>query len=207
MRSLQLLVGSALLVVAVAVSPRPAEAVAAKSGAVCKTGGAKSGSLTCTKGSKGLRWKRVVAKPSASTAVAGNPATETTSAKPAPVASSAAPTTAPTAVATQTRTRAGLFAGAAGYRAAGTVDVVETGSSASMRIRNAAIQSGPALVLYLTPEPGALNLTGAIRVAPLTSLTGSSEYVIPNGTEVDSFGGVLIWCDRFAVPFGTAELR
>ncbi len=203
MRSLQLLVGSALLVVAVAVSPRPAEAVAAKSGAVCKTVGAKSGSLTCTKGSKGLRWKRVVAKPSASTAVAGNPATETTSAKPAPVASSAAPT----AVATQTRTRTGLFAGAAGYRAAGTVDVVETGSSASMRIRNAAIQSGPALVLYLTPEPGALNLTGAIRVAPLTSLTGSSEYVIPNGTEVDSFGGVLIWCDRFAVPFGTAELR
>lgn len=76
-----------------------------------------------------------------------------------------------------------------------------------MRIRNAAIQSGPSLVLYLTPEPGAVNLTGALRVAPLTSLTGSSEYAIPTGSDVESFGGVLIWCDRFAVPFGTAELR
>lgn len=81
------------------------------------------------------------------------------------------------------------------------------GSSASVWIRNAAIQSGPALVLYLTKDPGALNVVGATRIGALTSFSGSAEYLVPNGVDVGSFGGLLIWCERFGVPFGTAEFR
>ena len=40
----------------------------------------------------------------------------------------------------------------------------------------------------------------------LKGFTGSHEYRIPEGANVEEFDTVVIWCDQFSVPIGQAQL-
>lgn len=45
-----------------------------------------------------------------------------------------------------------------------------------------------------------------VRCGSLKSFTGTHEYEIPEGTVTDEYNSVLIWCDKFSVPIGKAQL-
>ena len=93
--------------------------------------------------------------------------------------------------------------GIAPYRLAGTASL----DAGTLRMKGTSIQSGPALAVYLTPEAGATNVAGAVKLGPLKGTSGDHDYALPSGTDASAYRGVLIWCDRFSVPFGTAALN
>ena len=205
------LIGVASLVCMATRSVLPAEAAAKPTlGAMCTKAGARTdpgAALLCARTSKGLRWIRVPVTTTIS------PATSVPETPPAPTlvpATRIAPTNAPNTVpATSGPTdvpRRGTFRGVTPHRATGTAELATVSSSTVLRISDADIQNGPALVLYLTPTAGATTLAGAIRISPLAALTGDRDYALPAGTDPAAYGGVLIWCDRFGVPFGVAGL-
>lgn len=43
-------------------------------------------------------------------------------------------------------------------------------------------------------------------MGPLQSNSGASKYAIPAGINVDDYNEVWIWCERFNVPLGLAEV-
>ena len=46
----------------------------------------------------------------------------------------------------------------------------------------------------------------SVRCGKLQGFTGSHEYTIPEGTDVDAYDTVVLWCDQFKVPIGLAKL-
>ena len=48
--------------------------------------------------------------------------------------------------------------------------------------------------------------TTGVRLGNLKGFTGSHDYEIPEGTDVDSYNTILIWCDQFNVPIGKVQL-
>lgn len=44
-----------------------------------------------------------------------------------------------------------------------------------------------------------------VRLGSLQGFTGSHKYAIPEGTDLNAYNTVLIWCDQFKVPIGKAE--
>ena len=206
----------------------PSVAAAPKVGGVCKRVGDRTGPaaapLVCTKTAKGLR---LVAVKKASgttttptttntpntttTKLAANPVAAGPSTSAVPASNSSTSTTSPASSAsgaakTSATTRTGVLSGDGSYRAAGTVELAVDGGRATLRFVGSSIQDGPALSVWLTPRGGSPSTTGAVRIGPLTSLTGSHSYDVRADVDVAAFSGVLIWCDRFSVPFGTAAL-
>ena len=47
---------------------------------------------------------------------------------------------------------------------------------------------------------------GALDLGPLKGNVGNQNYVVPAGTDLSRYRSVVIWCRRFAVPFGAAPL-
>lgn len=66
-------------------------------------------------------------------------------------------------------------------------------------------QNGPDLQLYLSPSADG-NVVGGTRLAPLKGNIGTQTYELPDGVDLAALPNVVIWCERFAVPFGTAML-
>ena len=48
--------------------------------------------------------------------------------------------------------------------------------------------------------------TSGTRLGPLQGFTGSHEYAIPSGVDAKDYNTILIWCDKFNVPIGKAQL-
>ena len=45
-----------------------------------------------------------------------------------------------------------------------------------------------------------------IRLGKLKGFTGSHQYPVPVGIDVNNYNTVLIWCDQFKVPIGKVKL-
>ncbi len=45
-----------------------------------------------------------------------------------------------------------------------------------------------------------------ISLGNLQGFTGSHDYPIPGGTDVNDYNTILIWCDQFSVPIGKVQL-
>ena len=45
------------------------------------------------------------------------------------------------------------------------------------------------------------------ELGPLKGNRGNQVYTVPDGLDLDAYRSVAIWCRRFAVSFGAAELR
>lgn len=85
--------------------------------------------------------------------------------------------------------------------------------SATLRLENLKTSDGPALHVWLSDQPVKqgdwFNLDDGAHVdlGDLKGNEGNQNYVIPAGTDLDKFGTVTIWCERFSVSFGAAELK
>ncbi|GLW29267.1 DM13 domain-containing protein [Actinoplanes regularis] len=97
----------------------------------------------------------------------------------------------------------------------GTVRVVR-GSDGSryLRIEDLDTSNGPALKVWLTDAPVLAGKDGwfvfddgrYVDLGALKGNKGSQNYPIPAGVDLAGYRSVTIWCARFRVSFGAAQL-
>jgi hypothetical protein len=81
-------------------------------------------------------------------------------------------------------------------------------------LRDLSTSDGPDVRVWLTDQPVLAGGQGwhvfddgvYLEVGRLKANHGTQVYEVPAGTDVNVFHSVTIWCKRFAVSFGAAEL-
>ncbi|TVL91556.1 DM13 domain-containing protein [Streptomyces sp. SAJ15] len=84
-----------------------------------------------------------------------------------------------------------------------------------LRLDDLDTSNGPALRVWLTDAPVKPGEDGwhvfddgrHINAGELKGNKGSQNYTLPAGTDLNRYTSVSIWCDRFDVSFGAAELK
>lgn len=96
----------------------------------------------------------------------------------------------------------GGFAGIMGYDITGEALVLNDGSAQRfLRFENFSSDNGPDLKVVLRAENGDL-----VNLGPLQGNIGDQNYEIPADVDLDVFSFVEIYCERFSVLFGGAQL-
>ncbi|MGP4050842.1 DM13 domain-containing protein [Streptomyces sp. 2A115] len=100
------------------------------------------------------------------------------------------------------------------HETSGSVEVQPLADGeANLRLTNVRTSDGPALHVWLSDQPvkqdGGGNLDDGTHVdlGDLKGNEGNQNYAIPAGTDLNKFSTVTIWCERFSVSFGAAELK
>ena len=80
-----------------------------------------------------------------------------------------------------------------------------------VRFEGFATSNGPVLVVWLTKNP-ALGAEDAfdddyVSLGPLKGNIGDQNYAVPADVDSTAYTSVVVWCDRFDVPFGAADLN
>lgn len=83
-----------------------------------------------------------------------------------------------------------------------------------LRLENLDTSNGPDLRVWLTDAPvkegkagwGVFDDGKYVSLGKLKGNKGDQNYVLPAGTDPAAYTSVSIWCDRFNVSFGAAEL-
>jgi hypothetical protein len=104
--------------------------------------------------------------------------------------------------------RQGEFYGADDFHFAfGTALIIEAEPGVYvLRFENFSVRNGPDLRVYLSPDPNGYG-DGAWELGALKATDGSFNYDLPLDTDVSQIASVIIWCEPFAVLFGTAPLQ
>ena len=101
---------------------------------------------------------------------------------------------------------AGTFVGVGDgiHDAQGDAYTVRLGDGGSiLRLENFSATNGPGLRVYLAADYGAADY---VSLGELKANRGNQNYEIPEGTDIDRYDKVLIWCEPFSVLFGSADL-
>jgi len=97
----------------------------------------------------------------------------------------------------------------------GTVKLIRLVDGALVvRVENLETSNGPDLKVWLTAAPviagrdgwGVFDDGRYVDLGSLKGNKGTANYPVPTGTDVSGLNSVSIWCDRFNVSFGAAEL-
>lgn len=139
-----------------------------------------------------------------------------TTAAPSPAVTATAPTgTATTASPAETTLPSGpvlrsqgAFTSLAHGTSGSALIVAQPDGSLVLRLENLDTDNGPDLRVLLSPAAGGEEdyETGAVELGALKGNKGNQNYDIPAGTDLSAIGSVVIWCERFSVAFGSAEL-
>lgn len=107
----------------------------------------------------------------------------------------------------------GSFIGRA-HPTAGVASVLSDGSvQRFLRFEEFETDNGPDLFVYLTTADAAADdgLFGTegefVDLGQLKGNIGDQNYEIPEDVDLDKFNTVVIWCRRFSVSFGAADIR
>ncbi|MFJ9886093.1 DM13 domain-containing protein [Streptomyces sp. NPDC091287] len=101
------------------------------------------------------------------------------------------------------------------HRTTGTVKVVRLpDGSRTLRLEGLDTSNGPDLHVWITDAPVKAGRAGWSvfddgayeSLGKLKGNKGDQNYALPAGVDLDEFTGVSIWCARFSVSFGAAEL-
>ncbi|WP_420622590.1 DM13 domain-containing protein [Candidatus Poriferisodalis sp.] len=108
-------------------------------------------------------------------------------------------------------TSVGTF-GARSHPASGVAVVITDGTQTFLRFDDDfATDNGPDLNVYLTaagPDASVGDLAADfVDLGDLKGNIGAQNYEIPADVDLDRYSTVAIWCVRFSVVFGTAELE
>lgn len=96
----------------------------------------------------------------------------------------------------------GAFSGNSRYEITGDALVLNDGSEQRfLRFENFESSNGPDLKVYLRAADG-----NFVSLGDLKGNIGDQNYEIPTDVDLDVFSTVEIWCERFSVGFGQAEL-
>ena len=97
----------------------------------------------------------------------------------------------------------------------GSVRIVELETGERfLRLEGLNTSDGPQLEVWITDAPVIEGMDGwrvfddgkFLSLGPLKGNRGDQNYEIPAGVDLSDFTSVSIWCVRFAVSFGAAEL-
>ena len=110
----------------------------------------------------------------------------------------------------------GSFVGTAGHDVTGTVLLVRDDEGLYLRFENYSQTQGPDVFVYVTPSSTPdtkTEITAGTKVRIAggaddgeSTKEGTFTQRLPDGVSATDISGVGIWCDRFATPFGYAEL-
>lgn len=97
------------------------------------------------------------------------------------------------------------------HPAEGTALVLNDGTAQRfLRFEDFATDNGPDLNVYLSTAPADAPAgdfdDDFIDLGDLSGNIGNQNYEIPEGVDLDRYSTVVIWCVRFGVAFGAAEL-
>uniref|UniRef100_A0AAU7N4A0 DM13 domain-containing protein n=1 Tax=Nitrosopumivirus cobalaminus TaxID=3158414 RepID=A0AAU7N4A0_9VIRU len=87
------------------------------------------------------------------------------------------------------------------HNAVGNVKVINNEST--LRLLQFSTTNGPDLRVYLSTDDRASEF---VNLGNLKANNGNQSYSIPEGTDLDKYDTVLIWCELADVAFGTAKL-
>ncbi|MFM1917281.1 MAG: hypothetical protein RJB01_796 [Actinomycetota bacterium] len=102
------------------------------------------------------------------------------------------------------------------HSTSGTVKILELpDGSRVLRLENLETSDGPQLEVWLTDAPvidgvdgwGVFDDGKYVSLGALKGNVGDQNYMIPDDVNLDDFSSVSIWCARFNVSFGAAELN
>ncbi|NGO43217.1 DM13 domain-containing protein [Streptomyces ureilyticus] len=95
----------------------------------------------------------------------------------------------------------------------GSVEILQLADgNTTLRLADLRTSDGPALHVWLSDQPvkqdGGGNLDDGrhVDLGDLKGNEGNQNYAIPAGTDLNTFSTVTVWCERFSVSFGAAEL-
>ena len=98
----------------------------------------------------------------------------------------------------------------------GTAHLIRlTDGSVQLILEGLNTSDGPDLRVWLTDQPVVQDESGwhvfddgrYIEVGRLKGNRGNQVYPVPAGTDLNGLTSVAIWCKRFSIGFGAAELR
>lgn len=101
------------------------------------------------------------------------------------------------------------------HETTGSAKIVELrDGSRVLRLQDLNTSNGPDLKVWITDakvKPGTAGWhvfdDGAhLSLGDLKGNKGNQNYTLPGGADLDEYSSVTIWCDRFDVSFGAAEL-
>ena len=80
-----------------------------------------------------------------------------------------------------------------------------------LRLEDLRTSEGPDVRVYLSTRPAAESRLdslgeGALELDGLKGNIGNQNYTVPAGTDLSEYRSAVIWCKRFAVGFGAADL-
>ncbi|MCX5205410.1 DM13 domain-containing protein [Streptomyces sp. NBC_00237] len=84
------------------------------------------------------------------------------------------------------------------------------GKQSVLRLEDLATSEGPDVRVYLSPRDARSAEKGlgegAVQLGKLKGNRGNQNYSVPAGTDLSAFRSAVIWCERFSVSFGAADL-
>jgi hypothetical protein len=91
----------------------------------------------------------------------------------------------------------------------GEAEVVRIGNKNYLQLKNFHTSNGPDVRVYLLKgtDGSKGGAPDRISLGPIKGNIGTQNYEIPAGTNLDEYQAVSIWCERFAVGFGGANLE
>lgn len=84
----------------------------------------------------------------------------------------------------------------------GTALIVRSGDANFIRFEDLKTVNGPDLRIYLS---SGLNAEDIVDLGPIRATEGNVNYIIPQGTDLDKYKNVMIWCRAFGVLFSYAQ--
>lgn len=108
-----------------------------------------------------------------------------------------------TSVAQATSTLSGIFVNGA-HDVSGKAYILNDNSRKILRFEDFKTLNGPDLFIYLASDNNAKDY---INLGAIKGTEGNINYIIPQGTDLNKYSNVLVWCRAFSVLFGSAELK
>ena len=101
----------------------------------------------------------------------------------------------------------GAFSGAGGHEVTGEAVLYRLASGEHLvRLEGFETDNGPALEVWMVRRTEGDVGAGGAGLGALKSTNGNQNYPVPADLDPADFAGVSVWCERFAVNFGTAPL-
>lgn len=94
---------------------------------------------------------------------------------------------------------------------AGDVKIIETANGDRfVRFENFETDNGPDVKVWITntsaKDAAAARDGSWVNLGDMKGNIGSQNYKLPADLNLDDYTSVVLWCDRFSVPFGAAEI-
>ena len=110
----------------------------------------------------------------------------------------------------------GTFVGTAGHEVSGTVQLLRDGDGLFLRFEAFQQTQGPDVFVYVAPS-STPDTSAEIAAGTKVLIDGGADggestkegnftQRLPEGIGADEINGIGIWCERFATPFGYADL-